>query len=99
MTMLGSRIMPLERVEFPVGLVSRASFTIVYEKENTMEEKTVHIPTISCGHCVATIKREVEDIKESFEFTPGATVAVAAEAVGVLRDHGRRSAISGTPRR
>ncbi len=37
MTMLGRRIMPLERVEFPVGLVSRASFTIIYEKENTME--------------------------------------------------------------
>ena len=24
-----------------------------------MEEKTVHIPTISCGHCVMTIKREL----------------------------------------
>jgi copper chaperone len=24
-----------------------------------MEEKTVYIPSISCGHCVMTIKREV----------------------------------------
>ena len=24
-----------------------------------MEEKTVHIPTISCGHCVMTVKREL----------------------------------------
>ena len=27
-----------------------------------MEEKTVHIPTISCGHCVMTIKRELGDL-------------------------------------
>lgn len=28
-----------------------------------MEEKTVHIPTISCGHCVMTIKREVGELE------------------------------------
>jgi copper chaperone CopZ len=28
-----------------------------------MEEKKVHIPTISCGHCVMTIKREVEELE------------------------------------
>jgi len=28
-----------------------------------MEEKTVHIPAISCGHCVMTIKREVGDLE------------------------------------
>ncbi|MFC1607281.1 heavy-metal-associated domain-containing protein [Candidatus Latescibacterota bacterium] len=27
-----------------------------------MEEKTVHIPAISCGHCVMTIKRELGDL-------------------------------------
>ncbi|HUT62640.1 MAG TPA: heavy-metal-associated domain-containing protein [Anaerolineae bacterium] len=27
-----------------------------------MGEKTVHIQSISCRHCVATIKREIEDI-------------------------------------
>lgn len=27
-----------------------------------MPEKTVHIPSISCGHCVMTIKRELSDI-------------------------------------
>jgi len=27
-----------------------------------MEEKTVKVPNISCGHCVATIKRELSDI-------------------------------------
>lgn len=27
-----------------------------------MEKKTVHIPTISCGHCVAAIKRELGEI-------------------------------------
>jgi len=24
-----------------------------------MEEKTVHIPFISCGHCVTTVRREI----------------------------------------
>jgi copper chaperone len=28
-----------------------------------MNEKTVHIPGINCGHCVANIKREVAEIK------------------------------------
>ena len=28
-----------------------------------MEEKTVHIPSISCGHCVMTIKREVGELE------------------------------------
>jgi copper chaperone len=28
-----------------------------------MSEKTVNIPNISCGHCVATIKRELGEIK------------------------------------
>ena len=28
-----------------------------------MGEKTVNIPNITCGHCVANIKREVEDIQ------------------------------------
>ena len=28
-----------------------------------MEEKTVQIPNISCGHCVMTIKNELLDIK------------------------------------
>jgi copper chaperone CopZ len=27
-----------------------------------MEEKTVHIPSISCGHCLMTIRREVGEI-------------------------------------
>ena len=27
-----------------------------------MEEKTVHISTISCGHCVMTIKRELGEL-------------------------------------
>lgn len=28
-----------------------------------MEEKKVHIPTISCGHCVMTIKWMVEELE------------------------------------
>jgi copper chaperone CopZ len=28
-----------------------------------MEDKKVHIPTISCGHCVMTIEREVGELK------------------------------------
>ena len=28
-----------------------------------MEEKTVFIPNISCGHCAATIKRELGELK------------------------------------
>ena len=28
-----------------------------------MEEKTVHIPGISCGHCVNTIKNEVGELE------------------------------------
>lgn len=27
-----------------------------------MVEKTVSVPTISCGHCVATIEREVAEL-------------------------------------
>ncbi len=27
-----------------------------------MQEKTVSIPDISCGHCLATVKREAEEI-------------------------------------
>ena len=28
-----------------------------------MSEKTVSVPNISCGHCVATIKRELSELK------------------------------------
>jgi len=28
-----------------------------------MEEKTVHIPAISCGHCIMSIKREVSELE------------------------------------
>lgn len=28
-----------------------------------MESKTLHIPNISCGHCVMTIKRELEELE------------------------------------
>ncbi len=28
-----------------------------------MEEKTVNIPTISCGHCVMTIERQVGELE------------------------------------
>jgi len=35
-----------------------------------MAEKTITIPKISCGHCVATIKRELGDL-------PGVTVVDA----------------------
>lgn len=27
-----------------------------------MEEKTVHIPNISCGHCTMTIEREIGEL-------------------------------------
>lgn len=27
-----------------------------------MEEKTVNVPNISCGHCVTTIEREVGEV-------------------------------------
>lgn len=28
-----------------------------------MEERTLHIPSISCGHCIMTIQREVGDLE------------------------------------
>lgn len=28
-----------------------------------MEEKTVHVPAISCHHCVLTVKREIEELE------------------------------------
>lgn len=28
-----------------------------------MEEKTVHVPAISCRHCVMTVKREIEELE------------------------------------
>lgn len=33
-----------------------------------MEEKTVNIPNISCGHCVATIRRELEEVEGVEDF-------------------------------
>ncbi len=35
-----------------------------------MEEKTVHIPNISCGHCTMTIEREIGEI-EGISFVKG----------------------------
>lgn len=31
--------------------------------EDTVESKTVRIDNISCGHCVATIERELADLE------------------------------------
>lgn len=31
-----------------------------------MEERTVHVPSISCSHCVLTIKREIEELEGVF---------------------------------
>ncbi len=28
-----------------------------------MEERTVHIPSISCGHCIMTVKQEVRELE------------------------------------
>ncbi len=28
-----------------------------------MEERTVHVPSISCSHCVLTVKREIEELE------------------------------------
>jgi copper chaperone CopZ len=28
-----------------------------------VEEKTVHVPAISCRHCVLTVKREIEELE------------------------------------
>ena len=39
-----------------------------------MEEKTVHVPGISCGHCVMTIEREVGEL-------PGVTSVKANQAL------------------
>jgi copper chaperone len=32
-------------------------------RRNTMERKTLSVPTITCGHCVMTIKRELGEVK------------------------------------
>ncbi len=32
-------------------------------KENAMEKQSFTIPNISCGHCVMTIKNELEDME------------------------------------
>ncbi len=32
-----------------------------------MSEKSVHVPAISCGHCMMRIKREVGDVKGVLE--------------------------------
>jgi copper chaperone CopZ len=38
-----------------------------------MEEKTVHIPSISCGHCIMTVKQEISELEgiNSVEGDPG----------------------------
>jgi copper chaperone CopZ len=33
-----------------------------FHQEETMATKTVSVPGISCGHCVATIERELADV-------------------------------------
>ncbi len=38
-----------------------------------MEEKTVHIPNISCSHCVMTIKNELGEI-DGVKFVDGDTL-------------------------
>jgi len=50
-----------------------------------MEEKTVNIPKISCGHCVMAIKREVGEVEgvqsvEGDENTKKVTIKWAAPA-------------------
>ena len=44
-----------------------------------MEEKTVSIPNISCGHCAMTIKRELGDI----EGIAGVDVDVSAKTARI----------------
>ena len=34
-----------------------------------MEERTVNVPNISCGHCVANLKTEVEEVDGVKEVT------------------------------
>ena len=34
-----------------------------------MEKKTLHIPNISCGHCVSSIKNELEELEGVVEVT------------------------------
>lgn len=63
-----------------------------------MEEKTVHIPAISCGHCVMTIKREVSGLEgvrsvEADENTKTATIkwdspATWDKIAGTLKEAG-----------
>ena len=57
-----------------------------------MEEKTVYIPAISCGHCVMTIKREVEDLEgiQSVEADEKTKWLLSSGTTGL---HGRRSLV------
>jgi copper chaperone CopZ len=50
-------------VTFSVGRKNK-ELTLKNKKgEHQMEEKTVNVPKISCGHCVMTIKREVGELE------------------------------------
>ncbi len=52
-----------------------------------MTEKTVSVPTISCGHCVKTIEREVGELDGVTRVQADA----AAQTVTVAWDEGRTS--------
>jgi copper chaperone CopZ len=56
-------------------------------KGSTMERKTLSVPTITCGHCVMTIKRELGEVKgvSRVEGDPGAkTITVEWDAPATL---------------
>jgi len=48
-----------------------------------MTSRTVNVPSISCGHCVATIEREAEQVSKNVTITwdPEATDWVVIEGL------------------
>jgi copper chaperone CopZ len=60
-----------------------------------MEEKTVNIPTISCGHCVMTIERQVGELEGVKSVEADANTKKVTNKVSTPRGGG----IGLTPRR
>jgi copper chaperone CopZ len=67
-----------------------------------MTTKTVHVPNISCGHCVATVEREVGEVEgvssvSAERSTKNVTISWDPDAVDWVAIRGRMREINYPP--
>lgn len=74
--------------EIACTLPGRAQRTFLSARENLMTTMTYHVPNISCGHCTATIERElkfVDGVEQVHADQASKDVTVDVRAEEVLR--------------